>query len=266
MVILPLIAAAVGLGLIMALAFAVQRRTGRSGFIDAIWSFATAGAGVFLVLAPGMNEVGVSGRQVAVTLLATVWGLRLSSHILMRTLGGGEDPRYLALQQEWGADFPRRLFWFLQVQAACAFLLAATLGLAGHRPGAFPDSVDLGGFALLIVAIGGAALADKQLARFRRDPSHRGLVCASGLWSVSRHPNYFFEWLGWLAIAVVAVDPAGQYWQGLFALTGPAFMYWLLVHVSGIPPLEAHMLRSRGDAFRAYQARVNAFFPGKPAT
>jgi steroid 5-alpha reductase family enzyme len=63
---------------------------------------------------------------------------------------------------------------------------------------------------------------------------------------------------------VIAIDPTGGYAWGWIALSGPALMYWLLVYASGIPPLEAHMLRSRGDAFRAYQARVNAFWPGPP--
>jgi steroid 5-alpha reductase family enzyme len=79
---------------------------------------------------------------------------------------------------------------------------------------------------------------------------------------MSRHPNYFFEWMGWFAYAIIAIDFSGGYPWGWLALAGPALMYWLLVHASGIPPLEAHMLRSRGQAFRDYQHRVNAFWPG----
>ena len=60
---------------------------------------------------------------------------------------------------------------------------------------------------------------------------------------------------------MIAIDLSGGYPWGWLALAGPAFMYWLLVHVSGIPPLEAHMLRSRGEAFRAHQSRVGAFWP-----
>ena len=66
-----------------------------------------------------------------------------------------------------------------------------------------------------------------------------------------------------LAYAAIAID-SGNFAWGWVALCGPAMMYWLLVYASGIPPLEAHMLRSRGAAFRAYQARVNAFWPGPP--
>ena len=64
----------------------------------------------------------------------------------------------------------------------------------------------------------------------------------------------------------LAIDLSGAYLWGWAALLGPACMYWLLVHVSGIPPLEAHMLERRRDEFRAYQARTNAFFPAPPRT
>jgi steroid 5-alpha reductase family enzyme len=90
--------------------------------------------------------------------------------------------------------------------------------------------------------------------------------CDVGLWGWSRHPNYFFEWLGWLAYPLLAIDLSGAYLWGWAALLGPACMYWLLVHVSGIPPLEAHMLERRRDEFRAHQARTNAFFPAPPRT
>jgi steroid 5-alpha reductase family enzyme len=112
-----------------------------------------------------------------------------------------------------------------------------------------------------LVAIAGEAMADRQLRDFKSNPHNRGKVCDVGLWSLSRHPNYFFEWLTWVAYPVIAVDFAGHNPYGWLALAAPACMYWVLVHVSGVPPLEQHMLRSRGAAFRAYQLRTRAFFP-----
>ena len=87
-------------------------------------------------------------------------------------------------------------------------------------------------------------------------------MCEIGLWRYSRHPNYFFEWLAWMSYPVVAIGLPPTNLYGLIGLAGPAMIYWLLVHVSGIPPLEAHMLKSRGAVFAGYQKRVNAFFPG----
>jgi steroid 5-alpha reductase family enzyme len=113
---------------------------------------------------------------------------------------------------------------------------------------------------VLAVAVLGEGAADAQLGRFRANPANHGKVCDAGLWAWSRHPNYFFEWLHWLAYPLFALGAD----YGWLALLGPGFMYWLLVHVSGIPPLEAQMLRSRGDAYRAYQRRVSAFIPLPP--
>ena len=116
------------------------------------------------------------------------------------------------------------------------------------------------GVLVFLGALAGAALSDEQLRRFKADPANRGKVCDVGLWGYSRHPNYFFEWLGWVAFPIIAIS--GAHLWGLAAFAAPALMYLLLVHVSGIPPLEAHMQRSRGAAFDLYRARVNAFFPG----
>ena len=110
----------------------------------------------------------------------------------------------------------------------------------------------------------GEGAADRQLDVFKADPRNRGRVCDVGLWSWSRHPNYFFEWLGWLTYPVIAIDPAGAWPQGWLTLLGPLTMWLLLNFLSGVPPLEAHMLRSRGEAFRDYQRRTSAFFPLPP--
>ena len=129
------------------------------------------------------------------------------------------------------------------------------------RPAAARDLAARGEIVdLHIAAIAGEATSDAQMRAFKADPRNKGKVCDTGLWSLSRHPNYFFEWLAWLAYIPIGVSLA--YPWGWLAVAGPLLMYWLLVHASGIPPLEAHMLRSRGKAFRDYQQRVNAFWPG----
>ena len=244
----------------MAVAWRVASRTGRSGWIDAIWSFATGvfgAAGALLVL----DWREISARQALVALLALSWSLRLGIHISARTARGGDDPRYQQLRRQWGSAFESRLFWFLQIQALAAAVLVLSIMIAAHNPAPGLGAFDWLGITILIVAVAGETIADRQLSAFRTDRGNGGKVCDIGLWSVSRHPNYFFEWLGWLAYAVIAIDPAGSYRWGALAFAGPLLMYWLLAHVSGIPPLEAHMLRSRGAAFRDYQRRVSAFWP-----
>ncbi|WP_411970237.1 DUF1295 domain-containing protein [Mesorhizobium sp. BH1-1-4] len=250
------------LSLAMSTAWFVAIRSGKSGCVDAIWSFAVGAAGIAMALVPLPGWQQSLTRPVIVALLAAIWSIRLGLHIAVRTLRGGDDPRYAQLRSEWGKDFPRRLFWFLQIQAGAALLLAVSIFAAARNPAPQLQIGDWLGIAILVIAILGEGLADRQLGRFRENPANKGRVCDVGLWGLSRHPNYFFEWLGWLAYVAIALDFNGSYPWGWVAVSGPLFMYWLLVHVSGIPPLEAHMLKTRGETFRAYQARVNAFWPG----
>jgi steroid 5-alpha reductase family enzyme len=259
-----LIGTMLGQGLAMSLvmtgAWLIRRQTGNSGWIDVTWTFGVGMVGALsaLIVVAG-TELTV--RQLLVAALVSIWSLRLGFHIAARTKGSSDDPRYAALAREWGDKAQRRMFRFVQAQAVVSIPLLATIFLAAHRPGAGLAAQDMLGAAILLVAIIGEGIADAQLTAFRNNPSSKGAVCEVGLWSWSRHPNYFFQWLGWLAYPLIAIDPFGGYAWGWLTLVGPICMYWLLVHVSGIPLLEQHMLRSRGHAYRAYRARTSAFFP-----
>lgn len=250
-----LIVIAIWLSLVMAGAWAIQRLTGQSGWIDTIWSFAVGTGGIVAAL----GAEGDFGRRMAVLALICAWALRLGGHIAARTHGGGEDPRYAKLVEEWGRRAGARLFVFLQIQALAAFILVLAVYLAAANDLAFPRLIDFLGIVIAILALCGEAISDLQLARFRKTPQAKTGVCETGLWRYSRHPNYFFEWLFWCAWPLMALSMPVWSWLSLAA---PLLMYWLLVHISGIPPLEEHMLRSRGDTFRSLQTRVNAFFPG----
>lgn len=253
---------AAALSLAMMLAWLSVLAGSKSGWVDATWSFLLGAAGLAAALTPLSGWEGEFARRLAVAVAAGVSSSRLGLHIARRTLGGGEDPRYAKLREEWGARWRFRLLVFLEIQAGAALLLAGTIFLAARNPAPGLQWTDVGGFLILSVAIVGEGIADAQLARFRSDPAHKDQVCDVGLWGFSRHPNYFFQWLGWTGYAVIAIGPVGGWPLGWVALAGPVFMYWLLVHVSGIPPLEAHMWRTRGPAFAAYVERVNAFWPG----
>lgn len=240
-------------------AWLVARLPGKSGWADVIWSYAVGAGGVFLALTGTQAPLA---RRLLVALLVGVWSVRLGSHILRRTLKGADDPRYLELHRKWGARWQFRLLIFLQVQAAAAFILLIGADLASRNPARALAWSDGAGAVLALIAVGGEWLADRQLREFAADPVNKGKVNDRGLWAWSRHPNYFFEWLGWWAYPLIAIGPGAEFGWGWAALVSPALMYVLLVHASGIPPTEAHMMRSRGAAFQAYRNRVNAFFPG----
>ena len=251
------LAIAVFLAIVMAAAWKVGEASGRSGRVDAIWTFAT-GAACLAATAFGAER---PARALIAAAFLGIWSIRLGVY-LWRRAEHGDDPRYAALKAQWGEKAPLRMFGFLQIQAIAAWPLAIAAYVAAASPRPAPDLRD--GLALLVfaAALSGEALADRQMAAFKADARHVGRICESGLWGWSRHPNYFFEWLGWLGFPLLAVG-AGYPW-GWLAFLAPAWMYYLLVHVSGLPPLEESMRRSRGAAFDAYSARVSAFWPIPP--
>jgi steroid 5-alpha reductase family enzyme len=252
---------AIALSAVMAGAWLIQRSAGQTGWIDVCWTFGVGVVAAIGSLVSLSDQQHPTARQILVAVLVAIWTIRLGSHILMRTRQDGDDPRYRALIQQWGPSANRRMFLQLQAQAIVGSILSLSVALAAHNLRSQLGIADFLGAALLIGALAGEALSDWQLRQFRSDPANRGRICEAGLWRLSRHPNYFFEWLCWLAYPVIAIDWSGAGFLGWLALLAPACMYWALVYVSGIPPLEEHMLRSRGAQFREVQARTRAFFP-----
>jgi steroid 5-alpha reductase family enzyme len=256
-----LLAMAAALSVLMAMAWVVQQRSGNSGWVDTIWTFSVGLVGVLGAIWP-VAGIAPGARQWLVAVLVAVWSLRLGSHVAIRSRGISDDPRYAEFARQWGAAAPHRMFLFLQQQAWGSIPLVSAIFVAAHAPAAELRLQDYLGILVLFTGIAGEALADAQLKAFRSDPANKDKVCDVGLWRWSRHPNYFFEWVCWLSYPVIALSP-GHPW-GLTSLLAPLFMYWILVHVTGIPPLEQQMLRSRGERYRAYQARTSAFFPAPP--
>lgn len=249
----------------MALAWVVQQRSGQSGWVDAFWTFAVGIAGVACALA-ALLVYHESLRPLIVAIFAAIWSLRLGWHIVIRTRGADDDPRYAKMREDWGEDASKRMFVLLQIQALVSVPLVLAIAVAAWNAERVPGIQDALAALLLIVAIGGEAIADAQVRAFARDPSNRGKVCKSGLWRWSRHPNYFFEWLVWLAYPVFAINMDASYGWGWLALAAPVCMYWLLTRVSGIPLLEDHMVRKYGDLYLNYQRTTNAFFPMPPSS
>lgn len=232
-------------------------RRHEADIVDLGWTLGLGAAALFYA---GVLDVGLPARRWIVAGMAAIWSARLGFYLLQRVRSPGEDGRYRALRAKWGDRARLRFFVFFQAQG----LLVALLSL--HFLGAMSASsaplglLDAIGVLVWIVAIVGEAIADRQLAAFRADPSTKGQVCKRGLWKYSRHPNYFFEWFHWLAYVPLAL--AAGWWPAM--LVAPAFMLFIIRFVTGIPPTEEQALRSRGDAYREYQRTTNAFVPWFP--
>lgn len=253
-----LLFALVAMSLFMRLATEVERRSGNSGWIDVVWTFGLGTTGTLGALLP--FGTGPMSRRLLVAGLALAWALRLGLHIANRTRGITEDPRYAKLKRDWGTDAPRQMARLLQMQALASTPLALGIVLAAHQPAARLGWVDLVGVAIFLAGLVGGAVADGQLRAFAR--SKTGGVCDRGLWAWSRHPNYFFECVLWCSYAVIAAGTGYPF--GWLALLAPACITLLLTRISGIPPLEAHMLAKHGAAYRDYQDRTSALLPLPP--
>jgi steroid 5-alpha reductase family enzyme len=252
-----LIPGSIGAIVLMLVLYAVAVRTANASWVDFGWTacLGLLGAGFALF------GDGSPAQRLLAGGLASVWSVRLCTHLLAQRLRGQpEDGRYRAMREHFGANADRHFLWFFLVQALLAAALSwPFLAIAmDSRPGYHP--VQVVAILVYLVGLAGESLADAQLDHFRRDPQNRGRTCRSGLWRYSRHPNYFFEWLIWCAFALAASASPFGLWSWLCALV----MLVFVTKVTGIPYAEAQALRSRGDDYRRYQATTSAFFPWPP--
>ena len=227
------------------------------GVVDVGWTASlVALACLYAFLGPGMAL-----RRGAIAAMIAVWGTRLCAYLLRdRVLGRPEDPRYadVRARDSWAAA--GSFFPFFQAQAMLAVVLSLPALLAAFNPSPQLSALEWSAAALWAVALAGEAVADRQLETFKAATASRGKTLQGGLWRYSRHPNYFFEWLVWVAYAMFALTSP---W-GALALVSPAIMLYLLCRITGIPATEAQAVRSRGDDYRRYQQTTSAFVPWPP--
>ena len=243
------------LGLMLVL-WGVATRLRDVSMIDCCW-----GAAFVVVAWVGMAlNRPASARVLILVGLTSVWGVRLSLHLLVRKRGHAEDRRYRAMRDYHG---PR--FWW--VSLFTVFLLQGLLvwfvGLPLQFAAVIASRAPLGwldacGVALWLIGFVFEAGGDRQLARFQADPANRGRVLDQGFWRYTRHPNYFGDCCVWWGLYVIAA--AGGAWATILS---PVVMTALLLKVSGVALLEKSIGERRPE-YAEYARRTNAFFPGPP--
>lgn len=204
------------------------------------------------ILLPATGTLAM--KPYLITLLVTLWGLRLAFHLIGRNLGQGEDRRYRLWRERGGKD------WWLQsyyrvylLQGAIALAVATPLIAAFYRP---YDLNLLNFVGVLMWAFGFVyeLLADVQLSQYKSKPENRGKVMNEGLWARSRHPNYFGDAVQWWGLGLIAVT-LGTWW----ALIGPAVMTAVFLGLSN-DVLERGMKRRHPD-YENYITKTPKFFP-----
>lgn len=218
------------------------------GFILVAWSSFMSGHGYF-------------ARNLILSILATLWGLRLSIYIFIRNWGNGEDPRYKAMRAKHGKNFwIKSFFTVFLFQGLMMFLVSLSLqiGQVYPEPG-YIIATDIAGIVVWSVGFFFETVSDYQMYVFKSNDANSGMVMNRGLWRFSRHPNYFGEATMWWGIFIIAAPLP----YGLISVISPILITFLLLKVSGVVMLEKSLKETKPE-YKEYIEKTNAFIPWFP--
>jgi steroid 5-alpha reductase family enzyme len=225
--------------------------------VDLFWGFGFVVVNAFYIFASGE----MNARKLLLSILVTVWGLRLSIYLAWRNIGKGEDFRYKEFRKKYG---PERYWWFSFFQTFLlqgALIMIVSLPLLGVNLSNHSNTLNLLDYLGIIVWIIGftfEAGGDFQLTRFKQNPDNKGKVLNTGFWKYSRHPNYFGDSAVWWAYALFSIA-AGSYWQ----IIGSVIMTLLIIKVSGVALLEK-TLNNTKPQYQEYIQKTSSFLPWFP--
>jgi steroid 5-alpha reductase family enzyme len=246
----------VAAAIIFAVVWYVCVRIRNYGFLDVTWTLSVG----LLALIDGVTATGNPMRRALFTAVAVAWSLRLGVFVLLRVVREHprEDKRYVTLRQRWPS--PLAFLVFFELQALIAVIFSVPFLLADVDPNPHIGPLEWIGLAVAAVGIVGESVADAQASAFKRQASGARRVLDVGLWRYSRHPNYFFEAVVWIGVALAALGLP----HGWLAIAAPLLILYFLLRVTGIPLTEKHSLETHGQAYRDYQQRTSAFIPWQP--
>jgi steroid 5-alpha reductase family enzyme len=251
---IPVFALIVGLAfLIQWLAFipAYVRQTEKFFDLTGSFTYITLSTLALLLSANG------DGRAILVWALVVIWAARLGAFLFGRIKKAGKDDRF----DELKPSFIRFLnVWTIQGLWVTFTLIAALVTITTTNRKEL-DLLALIGFLVWVLGFTIEAVADYQKSRFNADPKNKGKFIHTGLWSRSRHPNYFGEIILWIGVMLIAM-PVLQGWQWV-ALISPIFVTLLLTRVSGIPLLEKKADQKWGGQadYEAYKKTTPVLIP-----
>jgi steroid 5-alpha reductase family enzyme len=228
-----------------------------SSIVDIFWGAGfVISAWVYFSLTPD----GFLTRKLLIVILTTIWGLRLTLHILIRNWGKPEDYRYQQWRKESGHIWwVKSLFQVFLLQGLLMWAISVPLFAAQYS--SLPTSLTIIDYlAVLIWTIGFffESVGDIQLSLFRKNPDNKGKVLSTGVWRYTRHPNYFGDSAQWWAYYLIALAAGG--WWSIFS---PIIMTLFLIKVSGVALLEK-ALASEKPGYQEYIKNTSAFIPWFP--
>ncbi len=251
-----MLVAAITISCVMVATWLVSLVLKNASIIDIVW-------GLGFVITSWVLAVTIDGdstRQLLLAVMVGLWGLRLGGYLAKRNIGHGEDWRYKAMRKKKGARFGLiSLVTVFGLQGVLMWIvsLPVMFGNSDATPGVGPLAVI--GVMVWAVGLSFEAIGDWQLVQFKKDPNNAGKVMQTGLWSLTRHPNYFGDALLWWGIGIVGAETG----SGVIGFIGPVVMTVFLLRVSGVPMLERSLMKRR-EGYAEYAARTSSFIPRPP--
>jgi steroid 5-alpha reductase family enzyme len=218
--------------------------------VDIMWSlfFVLNALYFYTVFTPSL-------RSTLILFLVLLWGLRLSVYLAIRNWGKSEDARYLKIRQNNEPNFRyKSVYIIFGFQSILAWIVGSILFMAieNDHPLTWLDSL---GLLITLCGIIYESIADYQLMQFKNDIKNRGKLLQSGLWKLSRHPNYFGEILVWWGFFITTLVTGIH-----FNLIAPLLMTFLILRFSGVTLLEANLIK-KFNGYDDYQKKVNTIIP-----
>lgn len=218
--------------------------------VDIMWSlfFVLNALYFYTVFTPSL-------RSTLILFLVLLWGLRLSVYLAIRNWGKSEDARYLKIRQNNEPNFRYKSAYIIfGFQSILAWIVGSILFIAikNDHPLTLLDNL---GLLITLCGIIYESIADYQLMQFKNDIKNRGKLLQSGLWKLSRHPNYFGEILVWWGFFITTLVTGIH-----FNLIAPLLMTFLILRFSGVTLLEANLIK-KFNGYDDYQKKVNTIIP-----
>lgn len=221
-----------------------------SGFVLVAWYYA------YLTSDGAFDNI----RSLILTILVTIWGLRLTIHLGIRNIGKPEDFRYQQFRKEGGKNY-----WWISffrvffLQGIILWVISSIYYVSDASDLTELTTLDYIGIGLWLVGFLFETVGDWQLTNFKKNPVNKGKVLDTGLWRYTRHPNYFGDALLWWGFFMFTLGSSVGW---LFAFS-PIFMSFLLRYVSGVPMLEASMSKNKAK-YGDYMRKTSVFIPMPP--
>ena len=212
---------------------------------------------VWFVFLSTYQSISLNFGNLILVLLISIWTIRLGLFLFMRIHKAGEDKRFRTIKtsaSQFFMTFTLSGLWVTLCSMCALVAISSPEGLV-------MNALTYVGIILFIIGFGIEIVADNQKTAFRSIEANKDSFITSGLWSKSRHPNYFGEVLLWFAIAVISFSSL----EGLQLITliSPVFTYILLVYVSGVRMLEDMNDKKWADneQYKSYKKNTPMLFP-----